>query len=41
MPISLSITSWLYLVEVLWPFLAVAAAVGLITGWLSVKSGRR
>jgi hypothetical protein len=32
MPISLSISSWLYLVEVLWPFLAAAGAVGLITG---------
>jgi predicted thioredoxin/glutaredoxin len=41
MPISMSITSWLYLAEMLWPFLAAAAAVGLVTGWLSIKSGRR
>ncbi len=41
MLISMSISSWLYLAEMLWPFLAAAALVGLITGWLSVKSGGR
>ena len=41
MPISMSISSWLYLVEMLWPFLLAAAAAGLVTGWLSIKSGER
>lgn len=41
MPISMSISSWLYLAEMLWPFLAAAAVAGLVTGWLSVKSGGR
>lgn len=41
MPISMSILSWLYLAEVLWPFLLGAAAAGLVTGWLSIKRGGR
>jgi hypothetical protein len=30
--------AFLYLAEVYWPFLAGAALVGLVTGWLSYEA---
>lgn len=41
MPVSLSISSWLYLAEMLWPFLVGAVLVGLVTGWMSVQGRGR
>lgn len=33
----MSLDSLLYLLEVYWPFLLAAAAIGVVTGWLSDK----
>lgn len=34
------VTAVQFLVGVYWPFMAAAAAVGLVTGWLSLGTGR-
>ncbi|WP_297109083.1 hypothetical protein [uncultured Devosia sp.] len=34
-------TTLLFLLGYYWPFMAVAGAVGLVTGWLSLSRGER
>ncbi len=36
----MSLDSFIYLVETYWLFIAGAAAVGVVTGWLSVSPGK-
>lgn len=36
----MSLDSLVYLAEFYWPFLLVAAAIGAVTGWFSLRAGR-
>lgn len=34
----MSLDSWLYLIELYWPFLLGALVIGLITGWFTDRA---
>jgi hypothetical protein len=38
---SMSLDSLVYLLELYWPFLLAAAAIGLLTGWFTYKPAGR